>query len=75
MASQPEGGDIIIKGGSAEIHFNSDHFQKDTGDSKKRRHATARITRVEVSGAGTEDFNKAFPQGFKGTITVSYEKI
>jgi hypothetical protein len=75
MAAPAEGGDIIIRGGSAEIHFDSAHFEKDTNDSKKRRHEGARITRIEVSGAGEKDFTKAFPQGFKGTIRVSYEKI
>ncbi len=75
MAAPAEGGDIIIKGGSAEIQFNSEHFTKDTSDSKKRRHDSARITRIKVSGAGDKDFNEAFPQGFKGTITVSYQKI
>jgi hypothetical protein len=75
MAAPAEGGDIIIRGGSAEIHFNHDHFAKDGSDSKKRRHDSARITRIEVEGAGAEDFKKTFPQGFKGTIKVSYEKI
>jgi hypothetical protein len=75
MAAPAEGGDIIIRGGSAELQFDSAHFEKDINDSKKRRHDRARITRIEVSGAGDNDFTKSFPQGFKGTIRVSYEKI
>jgi hypothetical protein len=75
MAAPAEGGDIIIRGGSAELHFDSAHFEKDTNDSKKRKQDRARITRIEVSGAGDKDFTKTFPQGFKGTIRVSYEKI
>ncbi len=68
-----EGGDILIRGGSAEIHFNNEHFPKDDGDPKKRRFAGGKITRIEVLGAGDKDFNKDFPEGFKGTIKVSYK--
>ena len=68
-----EGGDIIIKGGSAEIHFNDDHFQKDESDPKNRKHERGNITRIVVSGTGENDFSQDFPgEGFKGKIIVSY---
>lgn len=67
-----EGGDIIIKGGSAEIHFKDDHFKKDEGDPKKRRREEATITRIEVSGTGN-DFTEDFANGYTGTIKVTYK--
>jgi hypothetical protein len=68
-----EGGDIIIKGGSAEIHFNNEHFPKNEGDPKKRKHEAGQIVRIKVSGTGENDFTQEFPgEGFKGTIVVSY---
>lgn len=73
MSAPAEGGDIIIKGGSAEIHFNSEHFQKDNGDPQKRRHDGGKITRIEVSGTDGHDFSEDFAAGFKGTIKVSYK--
>lgn len=74
--SAPEGGDIIIRGGSTEIQFNHDHFPKDGGDPNKRKHDGRSITRIVVSGTNGHDFTQEFPgEGFKGKITVSYKKI
>ena len=68
-----EGGDIIIKGGSAEIQFNNEHFPKDDSDPQKRRHAAGNITRIVISGTDGKDYNQDFSEGFKGTIKVSYK--
>jgi hypothetical protein len=69
----PEGEDIIIKGGSAEIHFNHEHFVRDASDPRKRKHDNAKITKIEISGSNGSDYNNDFPQGFHGTIKVTYE--
>jgi hypothetical protein len=75
MTAPAEGGDIIIRGGSAEIEFNHDHFPKTGGDPNKRKHDGRRITRIVVSGT-EHDFIQNFPgEGFKGEITVTYKKI
>jgi hypothetical protein len=43
-------GEIIIKGGSCEIHFDHDIFQRDEFDVKKRSQATMNIKRITISG-------------------------
>ena len=67
-----QGGDIIIKGGSAEIQFDPDLFQKDPGDPKKHRHHDLKIKRVIITGDDHfKDFDSGeHPGGFKGTIRV-----
>jgi len=69
-------GDIIIKGGSCELVFDHDAFVKDDNDHKKRKHASAKIKRIVITGEGSfKDFDfdsKDHPDkdGFKGTIRV-----
>jgi hypothetical protein len=66
------GGDIIIKGGSAEIHFDHSVFKKDDTNPKKRRHDTLKIKRIVISG--NTDFDSGdVPGGFKGEIKISCE--
>ena len=71
-------GDIIIRGGSCELFFNHDAFVKDGSDPKKRKHDSARINRITITGDSRfEDFDsKDHPdaEGFKGTITVFFKK-
>lgn len=69
----PEGDDIIIKGGSVEIHFNHEHFAQDANNPRKRKHDGAEITRIEISGSNGYDYDNGFPEGFQGTIKVTYE--
>ena len=73
-ATPGDGGDIIIKGGSCEIHFNRGHFQKGEGLTGLVKHARSdlRITKIVITGDA--DFDKAFPNGFKGDIIVSYKQ-
>ena len=66
------GGDIIIKGGSAEIHFDHDVFKRDTADPKKRRHDNLKIKRIVISGDHSFDTGDV-PNGFKGEIKISCE--
>ena len=69
-------GDIIIKGGSCELFFDHVAFVKDENDRKKRKHTSARIKRITITGDGPfKDFDfdsKDHPdeEGFKGTIRV-----
>ena len=68
-----DGSDIIIKGGSAEIHFDHNHFAKDNDNPRKRRYEHCKITSIVISGSDGKDYSNSFPEGFKGTIKVSYE--
>ena len=63
------GGDIIIKGGSAEIHFDHDLFTQDQKDSRKHKHDSLKITRIVVSGDVNFDSDE-LPNGFKGEIRI-----
>jgi hypothetical protein len=64
------GADIIIKGGSAEIHFDHDVYKKDASDPKKRGHESLKIKRIVISG--DENFDSGdLPNGFKGEIKIS----
>jgi hypothetical protein len=67
------GGDIIIKGGSCEIHFDDALFRKDPNDPSRRahKHDTYRITRIVISGDA--DYDTGFPKGFKGEIRITCE--
>jgi hypothetical protein len=66
------GGEIIIKGGSVELSFDGTLYVK-SADPKIHKHATRKITRVQVDD---EDGNSRFDSGpnnsgLKWTITVS----
>jgi len=77
MASNPgaapaDGGDIIIKGGSCEIHFDDGVFRKDPSDPRKRkhRHDTLKIKRIVITGNQQFDSND-IPGGFNGEIKIT----
>jgi len=67
-----DGGDIIIKGGSCEIHFDDAVFKKDLADPQKRkhRHDTLQIKRIVITGNQEFD-SKDIPGGFKGEIRIT----
>lgn len=64
------GGDIIIKGGSCEIHFDDGLYDKDGKDPKRRvhKHESYKIRRIVISGDAT--FKADFPDGFTGKIRI-----
>lgn len=68
-ADPGEGGIIIIKGGSCEIHFDDGVFKHDPTSQKKRKHKHDRlkIKRITIDG----EFGKDFPNGFTGDITIT----
>ena len=66
-----EGGVIIIKGGSCEIHFDEGVFKHDPTNQKRRKHKqeTMKIRRIAITG--DDDFKKDFPEGFTGEIRIT----
>ena len=72
-------GEIIIKGGSAEINFDPTLFEKDESDPKlhKHRNEGLKITQVIIEGGDEIIRNLESginPDGFKGTIRVVLKK-
>jgi hypothetical protein len=64
------GSDIIIKGGSCELHFDHGTFQKDETVPGKRKHDTLKIKRIVITGNQSFDSGE-LPEGFKGEIKIS----
>jgi hypothetical protein len=66
-----DGGDIIIKGGSCEIHFDDGVFKKDDSDPRKTKHKhdVLKIRRIVITGDAK--FDEAFSDGFTGEIRIS----
>jgi len=67
------GTEIIIKGGSIEIGFDSSLYLKESSDPNSHKHATRKITRVRVDDEdGESKFDSGTDDGgLKWTITVS----
>lgn len=66
-----DGGVIIIKGGSCEIHFDDSVFKHDpTGQKRKHKHDSLKIQRIVITGNQAFDSND-IPGGFKGEITIT----
>ncbi len=52
--------DIIIKGGSAEVHFDDGIYEQDPQDPSKYSNENKRITRIVITG------DLSFDSGNKG---------
>lgn len=67
------GGEIIIKGGSVELSFDGSLYQKASADPNSHKHATRKITRVQVEDEnGKPQYDSGTDGGgLKWTITVS----
>lgn len=67
------GGDIIIKGSSVHLNFDSSLYQKDSNDPNNHKHDNRKITRVRVEDeSGKSLFDSGTDDGgLKWTITVS----
>lgn len=63
-------GDIIIKGGSAEVEFDSTVYPQDPTDPKKHKNSNMKITRVVITGDITFDSGAERPNGLKCKITA-----
>ncbi len=66
------GGDIIIKGGSVDINYDENIYQKDPLDPKSHKNANKKITRVVISGDISFDSGE-FNDGLRCTITTTCE--
>jgi hypothetical protein len=67
------GTDIIIKGSSVHVNFDSSLYQKDPNDPKSHKHDDRKITRVRVEDENGESLydSETNEDGLKWTITVS----
>ena len=75
-AAESDGsGEIIIKGGSCEIHFDDGVLARDPTETKRRKHKhdTLKIKRIVITGNQSFDSND-IPGGFKGEIRIKYGK-
>ena len=68
-----DGGDIIIKGGSVHVSFDSALYQKDPGDPGTHKHHTRKITRVRVEDENGKSLYDSghYDDGLKWKVTVS----
>jgi hypothetical protein len=64
--------DIIIKGGSAEVHFDDSVYEQDPQDPNKYSNAEKKIKRVVITGDLNFDSGTK-PQGYQCEITVHCE--
>jgi hypothetical protein len=74
MADGGGGGDIIIKGGSVQVSFDTGLYIKDSaGDPTLHRHETRKITRIQVEDeSGKSQYDSGSnDEGLKWTITIS----
>jgi hypothetical protein len=67
------GGDIIIKGGSVHVSFDSNVYQKDPDDPGTHKHPGRKITRVRVEDENGKDLYDSGHNdgGLKWKVTVS----
>jgi hypothetical protein len=67
------GGDIIIKGGSVHVSFDSALYQKDPSDPGTHKHLSRKITRVRVEDEkGNPLYDSGHNEsGLKWKVTVS----
>lgn len=73
MADGGSGGDVIIKGGSVEVQFDSSIYRKELTDPSTHKADTRKITRVKVEDEDNKPLFDSGPAegGLKWTITVS----
>jgi hypothetical protein len=46
--TQPDGGDIIIRGGSVDLEYDDSVYPKDAGDPKKHRNENRKIINILI---------------------------
>jgi hypothetical protein len=68
-AEPGDGGVIIIKGGSCEIHFDENVFKHDPTEKNRRTHKDKKMNIVQIAVTGEKAFN--FPKGFTGEIKIT----
>ena len=73
MAESNGSGEIIIKGSSVHVHFNTTGYSEDPTNPAKHDHPNKKITKiVVVDENGEEQCNSGDNQGgLKWTVTVT----
>ncbi|HET6892214.1 MAG TPA: hypothetical protein VFH31_14010 [Pyrinomonadaceae bacterium] len=68
----PNGSDIIVRAGSAEVEFDPDIFRPESNQPgrKKFKNDNRKITRIEITGGGMAFNTGDHPQGLDCVITV-----
>lgn len=67
----PNGGDIIITGGSVDLDYDEAVYPKDSGNPRKHKNANRKITRILVEDEkGGEKFNFEAQGGLRWKVTV-----
>lgn len=67
----PNGGDIIITGGSVDLDYADSVYPKVPGDDRKHKNANRKITRILVEDEkGGEKFNFEDQGGLRWKVTV-----
>lgn len=67
-------GEIIIKGGSCEIHFDDGLFQKDSNDPKRHQHKHDHVNIRRIVIKGNQKFDSQdIPGGFKGEVRITFK--
>ena len=62
------GSDIIIKGGSAEVHFDHSIYQQDPKANHRHQNENKKIVRVVITGDINFDSGDERPSGIKCEI-------
>lgn len=68
----PNGDDIIIKGGSAEVHFDDSIYEQDPQDPNRYANENMKIIRVVITGDLSFDSGNK-PGGWQCEITAHCE--
>jgi len=77
--SDPEpaanGNDIIIKGGSIEVHFDDGGYESVPGKPKNKKNSKKKMTQIVIfdgDETGPEKFNSGLhPEGLKWLVKIS----
>ncbi len=64
------GDDIIIRGGSGELEYDSTVYEKHPSDPRKRGHSGKKITRIVITGDVNFD-SEDHPEGLKCEVRAS----
>jgi len=67
-------GEIIVKGGSCELHFEEGLFEKDPNDPKRHKHKKNHVNIRRIVITGNRNFDSGdIPGGFKGDVNITFK--
>ena len=64
------GDDIIIRGGSVELEYDSSVYEESSADPRKRQNSGKKITRIVITGEINFD-SGVHPEGVKCEVRAS----